>query len=424
MAIFSAHADIRQKYLRKWLKDPSLDCEDFRDVVDWSYYKERLARTIQKIITIPAGIQRISNPCPRVDHPLWLQRQLDERASGLKQTKLTSMFKKVDSSSGNHRSQPQAKPRLLAAHATGGGSACDIEDIGGTGGLGLSPHAKPVVTVHGRNKRSMLLMRDTDGTPGNEGEISDGISSSSGAYSAEAGQGDSEEARGEGVHPDMSPAGAADTPVLGSSLVTPPVTSSSAEGGPGVSAKAVKALGLTDSKPSSLEELASWLQTRKEGWRVIRQVKRRDKLLASGQGLGQGKGRGKGLEIDYGETGYDEQGRKKAVGVADFVRNASLAAAHGYWQILEWQATDTPGEFTVWAMTSKSQLQKLKVGTQKLAYQHSQIFYLLTFPHICSITQSILPIDRIDLLRWSFRVCCMSTAVARAPRRQRSLSTA
>ena len=375
MAIFSAHADIRQKYLRKWLKDPSLDCEDFRDVVDWSYYRERLSRTIQKIITIPAGIQRISNPCPRVDHPLWLQRQLDERASGLKQTKLTSMFKKMDPSSGSHRSQPQAKPRLLAAHAAGsqasggGGSACDIEDIGGAGGLGLSPHAKAGVTVHGRNKRSMLLMRDTDGTPGNEGvgESGDGISSSSGTYSAEAGQGDDGEAGEVGVHPDMSPAGAAgatDAAALGTSLVTPPVTSSSAEGGPGVSAKSVKAMGLADSKPSSLEELASWLQSRKQGWRVIRQVKRRDKLLASGQGLGQGKGRGKGLEIDYGETGYDEQGRKKAVGVADFVRNASLAAAHGYWQILEWQATDTPGEFTVWAMTSKSQLQKLKVDTQ------------------------------------------------------------
>ena len=79
VAIFSAHADIRQKYLRKWLKDPSLDCEDFRDVVDWSYYRERLARTIQKIITIPAGMQRISNPCPRVEHPVWLQRQLDEK---------------------------------------------------------------------------------------------------------------------------------------------------------------------------------------------------------------------------------------------------------------------------------------------------------------------------------------------------------
>ena len=339
------------------------------------------------------------------------------KASGLKQTKLTSMFKKVDPNSGSHRngSQPQAKPRLLAAHAngsqaSGGGGACDIEDIGGAVGLGLGPHAKPGATVHGRNKRSALLMRDTDGTPGNEGE-GDGISSSSsssaaGGYSAEEAQGDDGEAGGEGMHPDMSPAGAmgtADAAALGTSLITPPVTSSSSEAGPGVSAKVVKALGLADSTPSSLEELASWLQTRKQGWRVIRQVKRRDKLLASGQGLGQGKGRGKGLESEYGETGYQDQGRKKAVGVADFVRNASLAAAHGYWQILEWQATDTPGEFTVWAMTSKSQLQKLKVGRrtqpvkqptiQPLTIPPSQSSYL-EYTLLSTQISLICPIDR------------------------------
>lgn len=289
------------------------------------------------------------------------------------------MFKKVDPNSGPP--QLQAKPRLLATHAigsqasrAGGDASCgDIEDIGGA--VGLSPNAKPgVKTTHGRNKRSMLLMRDTDGTPANEGE-GDGGSSSTGGYSAEEDmQGDDEEVgKSDGTHPDMSPAGAmgaADSAALGTSLVTPPVTSSSAEGelalppgGPGVTAKAVKALGLPDASPSSLEELATWLQSRKQGWRVIRQAKRRNKQLASGQGLGQGKGRGKGLESEYGEADYQDQGRKKAVGVADFVRNASLAAAHGYWQILEWQATDTPGEFTVWAMTSKSQLQKLKVAS-------------------------------------------------------------
>ena len=321
------------------------------------------------------------------------------KASGLKQTKLTSMFKKIDPNSGHpsnasmlHGSQPQAKPRLLATSAatangswaSGGGGTCDIEDIGGS-----SPNTKPGVKVHGRNKRSMLLMRETDGT-GNEGEGESGDCSPAGGYSAEELQDDDGEVGGGSAHPDMSPAGAtADAAALGTSLVTPPVTSSSSEGGaglgnnpaalppggPGVSAKAVKALGLADSTPASLEELATWLQTRKQGWRVIRQVKRRDKLLASGQGLGQGKGRGKGLESEYGETGYQDQGRKKAVGVVDFVRNASLAAAHGYWQIIEWQATDTPGEFTVWAMTSKSQLQKLKVATYPAL---AQFLYLNT----------------------------------------------
>jgi hypothetical protein len=55
-------------------------------------------------------------------------------------------------------------------------------------------------------------------------------------------------------------------------------------------------------------------------------------------------------------------------GVVDFVRNASLAASHGYWQIIEWQMTDVAGEYVVWAMTNKSQLQKLKVVVPRVMY--------------------------------------------------------
>eukprot|EP01039_Chlorochromonas_danica_P000441 gene441-475_t len=93
VAIFSCDHNIRRYFLRKWLKDSSLDCVDFRDVVDWSYYKERLGKTIQKIITIPAGMQRISNPCPRVEHPPWLQKQLAMRSDRSKQLTIQDIFK-------------------------------------------------------------------------------------------------------------------------------------------------------------------------------------------------------------------------------------------------------------------------------------------------------------------------------------------
>ena len=66
---------MKRYFLRKWLKDSSLNCDDFRDVVDWAYYKERLGKSIQKIITIPAGMQAVKNPCPRVVHPV-MQQQL------------------------------------------------------------------------------------------------------------------------------------------------------------------------------------------------------------------------------------------------------------------------------------------------------------------------------------------------------------
>jgi hypothetical protein len=48
---------------------------DVRRIVDWDYYRERLSGTIMKIITIPAAMQRVPNPVPRVKHPDWLYKK-------------------------------------------------------------------------------------------------------------------------------------------------------------------------------------------------------------------------------------------------------------------------------------------------------------------------------------------------------------
>ena len=47
-----------------------------REIVDWSYYRERLGSAIQKIITIPAAMQLVANPVARVKHPDWLHKQV------------------------------------------------------------------------------------------------------------------------------------------------------------------------------------------------------------------------------------------------------------------------------------------------------------------------------------------------------------
>lgn len=47
-----------------------------RGIVDWDYYRERLGGTIQKIITIPAAMQRVPNPVPRIKHPDWLHKMV------------------------------------------------------------------------------------------------------------------------------------------------------------------------------------------------------------------------------------------------------------------------------------------------------------------------------------------------------------
>ncbi len=75
---------------------PGLDCDDFRDIVDWGYYKERLGRSIQRTVTIPAGLQNMASPCPRAEHPVWVKRLLQDELSGQKQMKLSKWIVKKD----------------------------------------------------------------------------------------------------------------------------------------------------------------------------------------------------------------------------------------------------------------------------------------------------------------------------------------
>ena len=83
--IFDSSLDIKQKFLRRWLKKPGLQSFDPREIIDWAYYRERLAATIQKLIVIPAARQGIANPVPRVPPPIWLIRQIKSQNDTHKQ---------------------------------------------------------------------------------------------------------------------------------------------------------------------------------------------------------------------------------------------------------------------------------------------------------------------------------------------------
>lgn len=96
LAIFQADLPVQRHYLRKWLKDPSITEVDIRDILDWNYYIERLGGTIQKIITIPAAMQGIANPVPRVRHPDWLHKKMLEKNDSFKQRRITDIFKLSD----------------------------------------------------------------------------------------------------------------------------------------------------------------------------------------------------------------------------------------------------------------------------------------------------------------------------------------
>lgn len=90
VAIFSANEVVKRTYLKKWLKEEPSDT-DPRALLDWDYYLERLGSVIQKLITIPAALQKVRNPVPRVPHPDWLQRRINIKDDKLKQKKLTDL---------------------------------------------------------------------------------------------------------------------------------------------------------------------------------------------------------------------------------------------------------------------------------------------------------------------------------------------
>ena len=64
---------------------------DLRYILDWEYYKGRLRGAVQKIISLPAALQNVKNPCPGVVHPDWVNKRIRELKDKRKQIKLDSM---------------------------------------------------------------------------------------------------------------------------------------------------------------------------------------------------------------------------------------------------------------------------------------------------------------------------------------------
>ncbi|OWM73679.1 hypothetical protein CDL15_Pgr026779 [Punica granatum] len=94
VAIFETDENIMKYYIKKWCKTSS--AADIRSIIDWSYYKQRLSSAIQKIVTIPAAMQKVANPVPRVVHPDWLHKKVREKEDKFQQRKLSDIFKTLN----------------------------------------------------------------------------------------------------------------------------------------------------------------------------------------------------------------------------------------------------------------------------------------------------------------------------------------
>uniref|UniRef100_A0A2I3M0C5 DNA polymerase epsilon catalytic subunit n=1 Tax=Papio anubis TaxID=9555 RepID=A0A2I3M0C5_PAPAN len=109
-------------------------------ILDWDYYIERLGSAIQKIITIPAALQQVKNPVPRVKHPDWLHKKLLEKNDVYKQKKISELFTLEGRRQVTMAEASEDSPRP---------SAPDMEDFG----LVKPPHPAAPVAV----KRKRVL---------------------------------------------------------------------------------------------------------------------------------------------------------------------------------------------------------------------------------------------------------------------------
>ncbi|KAJ8768060.1 hypothetical protein K2173_021000 [Erythroxylum novogranatense] len=152
VAIFETDTDIMKFYLRKWCKC-SLDI-DIRSIIDWSYYKQRLSSAIQKIITIPAAMQKIANPVPRVVHPDWLHKKVREKEDKYRQKKLVDMF---SSSNMDDLSRKISNAATTGNYVLDEENVQDLEDFLNKNSSKIGP--RPIVRSYETNNEKDLVKK-------------------------------------------------------------------------------------------------------------------------------------------------------------------------------------------------------------------------------------------------------------------------
>eukprot|EP01104_Vermistella_antarctica_P000854 TRINITY_DN1094_c0_g1_i4.p1 TRINITY_DN1094_c0_g1~~TRINITY_DN1094_c0_g1_i4.p1 ORF type:complete len:1939 (-),score=642.87 TRINITY_DN1094_c0_g1_i4:40-5856(-) len=147
VAIFSAEDAMKRYYLRRWCQQQGMVDFSIKKMLDWSYYKERLGNTIQKIITIPAAYQNILNPVPRCVHPEWMLKLL--RSSSHRQLSLSQF--------GTSGSGAKGSEQLFAEDKKNRPVVNDIEDMFGSSGNSIGV---PRATTRKGGKKQKGRRRD------------------------------------------------------------------------------------------------------------------------------------------------------------------------------------------------------------------------------------------------------------------------
>jgi len=93
--VFESDELVRRSFLKRWLRESRDGNLELKELIDWDYYRERLGSAILKMICIPAALQKVPNPVPRIPLPDWLSRQVRLFNDPRKQASLDSFVKKI-----------------------------------------------------------------------------------------------------------------------------------------------------------------------------------------------------------------------------------------------------------------------------------------------------------------------------------------
>ena len=314
VAIFEAEAAVRYHYLRRWLKDRSMAAEDMeiRQVIDWNYYRGRLDAAIQKIITIPAAIQKMENPVPRVKHPEWLVKKVASLNDAYQQKSLKSMFSKA---------------------IDDGAAVMDIEEAAGGGKEG----ARKGVVVHRRGKRVGAPQGGLTSPQPGDGDDADGGE----------GEGEGEEGPAKAVRfaDDDEEAAAADD-----------------------DAADVRAFAQTAGSRKLPMGSKEWMDDRKARWRAIRAARKRAREEETSEAFA--------TSFNNPRRGVAQAaaGGGKA-GVDAFYQDTAQTVNNATWQILTLMeaGANRPGELVAWVVLGgegggAATLQKIPIRVPRTVY--------------------------------------------------------
>ena len=321
VTVFQHEPAVARSFLRDWTKDsPPGDADevpDMRELLDWDYYKTRLASAIQKIISIPAALQHVPNPCPRVTHPDWLHKMVREKDDKFKQRKLADLF-------GAH----DAKRELLAAKDPN------------------APEHDAAATPGKKARGDELDMEDVAGAaPGTL------IGKTNGPRVQRFFRGVEDAARGGGVPttPETAAVAARTLPGSGPSPadggnVTGNVRRRNALDPVDIAREAFESLG---SCPDKREDFDGWLRHHKAKWRLQRTERKRRRVqeadaLAAAGGVTPGFGRSMTRPRTLGPGG-----------LGAFVESRERTLATSAWQLVQIEpAAAGPGHFTAWVLAA------------------------------------------------------------------------